>query len=246
MGLFRKKNDNADQMVAMQQQLAAMAERLERADGENRRLAEDLAAVDGRVADVDGRVAAVDGKVAAVDGRVAAVDGKVAEVDGKVYAVDGRVAAVDGKVAAVDRSSGTFGQQLDELAASSDEHRARLADLALVATEAARRSAADDELRRQVAQIAEKVAALDGRVGQISVELTNQLTEVGGELDRLHALAEKNDLGAIDERLDDVTSGQERLASGQERLAAEQARYEIRFREDLAEIADRLRRPGSG
>ena len=215
MGLFRKKNDNAEQMAAMQQQLAAMAERLERADGENRRLAEDLAAVDGRVA---------------------AVDGKVAEVDGKVYAVDGRVAAVDGKVAAVDRSSGSVGRQVDELSASTEEHRARLADLALVATEAAKRSAADDELRRQVAQIAEKMAALDGRVGQISVELTNQLTEVGGELDRLHALAEKNDVGAIDERLDDVTSGQERLAN-------EQARYEIQFREDLAELADRLRRP---
>ena len=194
MGLFRKKNDNAEQMAAMQQQLAAMAERLERADGENRRLAEDLAAVDGRVA------------------------------------------AVDGKVAAVDRSSGSVGRQVDELSASTEEHRARLADLALVATEAAKRSAADDELRRQVAQIAEKMAALDGRVGQISVELTNQLTEVGGELDRLHALAEKNDVGAIDERLDDVTSGQERLAN-------EQARYEIRFREDLAELADRLRRP---
>ena len=30
-----------------------------------------------------------------------------------------------------------------------------------------------------------------------------------------------------------------------ERLAAEQARYEIQFRADLAELAERLRRPGT-
>ena len=31
-----------------------------------------------------------------------------------------------------------------------------------------------------------------------------------------------------------------------ERLALEQARYEIQFRKDLAELAERLRRPGAG
>ena len=31
-----------------------------------------------------------------------------------------------------------------------------------------------------------------------------------------------------------------------ERLAMEQARYEIKFRQDLAELADRLRRPSTG
>jgi hypothetical protein len=30
-----------------------------------------------------------------------------------------------------------------------------------------------------------------------------------------------------------------------ERLAAEQARYQIQFRQDLAELADRIRRPGT-
>jgi hypothetical protein len=30
-----------------------------------------------------------------------------------------------------------------------------------------------------------------------------------------------------------------------ERLAAEQARYQIQFRQDLAELAERIRRPGS-
>ena len=35
----------------------------------------------------------------------------------------------------------------------------------------------------------------------------------------------------------------EAVQSSTERLAAEQARYQIAFREDLAELAERLRRP---
>ena len=114
-----------------------------------------------------------------------------------------------------------------------EEQRARLADLAMVATSL---HGEDDTVRSQLGQVAERMSALDGRVGQISQELVNQLDELGGELDALGRAVEANDVSEIRTKLDDLSSGQARLAN-------EQARYEIKFREDLAEVAERLRRP---
>ena len=45
--------------------------------------------------------------------------------------------------------------------------------------------------------------------------------------------------------IEELTTQLADVTGGQERLANEQARYAIQFREDLAELADRLRRPGS-
>ncbi len=82
-------------------------------------------------------------------------------------------------------------------------------------------------------------SAIDSRVNQVSLELTNQLTELSGDIDRASAQADAAELiEQLTSQLDDVTGGQQRLAN-------EQARYAIQFREDLAELADRLRRPGS-
>ncbi len=57
------------------------------------------------------------------------------------------------------------------------------------------------------------------RVTSVSTELANQLTEIGDDIEPMHESAE--------------------------RLAAEQARYQIQFRQDLAELAERIRRPGN-
>ncbi len=45
-------------------------------------------------------------------------------------------------------------------------------------------SPAEVEAKRQLGLLAEKVAALDSRVHQVSLELTNQLTELSTDLDR--------------------------------------------------------------
>lgn len=126
--------------------------------------------------------------------------------------------------------------------AERTEHaEAKLSDLA-AASDAADKTPVRDpdaENRQQVGQLAEKVSALDSRVNQVSLELTNQLTELSGDLDRASARADTADLvERLAEQLNDVTGGQERLAN-------EQARHAIQFREDLAEIADRLRRPNT-
>ena len=61
-------------------------------------------------------------------------------------------------------------------------------------------------------------------------ELARQLHELGDEIERLSA-------DVADPAVRDAV---ESLKSTQVRLATEQARYEIAFRQDLADLADRL------
>jgi tetrahydromethanopterin S-methyltransferase subunit G len=109
-----------------------------------------------------------------------------------------------------------------------------------------------DELREQIGMLAERVTAtdtevratreqlgvLDQRVSSIGTELANQISELGRDIDSLaeHAPAEVAS-GAVSEEV--ITA----LRDSQVRLAAEQARYEIAFREDLANLAEQLRKP---
>jgi hypothetical protein len=88
---------------------------------------------------------------------------------------------------------------------------------------------------------------MDDRISNISTELANQLTELGAEIDAANRQSEAG--GTIDDEAlaahvgRAVEQAMDELQGGQERLAAEQARYQIQFRQDLAELADRLRRP---
>lgn len=101
-------------------------------------------------------------------------------------------------------------------------------------------------LQSQVAQLAERLAATDrspgeltaameARITQLGNELTCQIDELAGELEELRqrsaATVAVGDPAVIDE-----------LRAGQVRLANEQARYEIAFRQDLAQLADQLLR----
>lgn len=91
-----------------------------------------------------------------------------------------------------------------------------------------------DALRRQVVELTEKLAevatagdagrqrldevdgkliSVNARITQVGTEVTNQLGELSDDIERAH--------------------------KEQVKLAAEQARYEIQFRQDLAELADR-------
>jgi uncharacterized coiled-coil DUF342 family protein len=111
------------------------------------------------------------------------------------------------------------------------------------------------ELRAQLDALTEATSAIDARVTGVSMELANQLTELGRDLDELNrrttesaalsagAEIDTAELEArIAERLDTAIDD---VLESTERLAAEQARYEIQFRADLAELAERIRRPGS-
>jgi hypothetical protein len=111
----------------------------------------------------------------------------------------------------------------------------------LVATEAlsvqlgllAERVAATDATARQAG---EQVAALEQRVDSVGTELANQISELGRDID---GLAERTADVASGTVSDEVMAA---LRGGQIKLANEQARYEIAFREDLAALAEHVRR----
>jgi hypothetical protein len=86
---------------------------------------------------------------------------------------------------------------------------------------------------KRLDELASKLAELDARVTSVSTELANQVAELG------------NDLDALDNRPPDAAPDGaviDELRDGQVRLANEQARYQIAFREDLARLAEQLRR----
>ena len=94
----------------------------------------------------------------------------------------------------------------------------------------------DDAVTAQLDQISKRLDDIDARVTSVSTELANQISELGGEIDALQKRAEAEPMA------DEVA---DLLRDSQERLASEQARYQIAFREDLARLAEQLKRPRS-
>lgn len=103
-----------------------------------------------------------------------------------------------------------------------------------------------DALRDRIELLDARLAAVDGRITSIATELANQLTELSNEIDGVAnrpAVQPVADQQAID--IDMVDELVDELRDTQIRLANEQARYQIAFRQELAELAERLRRPGT-
>ena len=109
---------------------------------------------------------------------------------------------------------------------SSDGIAAQIAQLA-------ERVAANDTTTRQAA---EQVAAIEQRLSSVSTELANQVSELGRDIDGLAAHSNEVATGSVSDEVIDS------LKSSQVKLAAEQARYEIAFRQDLAVLAEQVRR----
>jgi hypothetical protein len=88
--------------------------------------------------------------------------------------------------------------------------------------------AAEQSLRMDVA---ERLAALESRVTGMGSELSRQLHELSDEIELL-----------TNNKSSDSETMMTALRTAQARLATEQARYEIAFRQDLARLADMLKR----
>lgn len=88
--------------------------------------------------------------------------------------------------------------------------------------------------RAAATSIAERIAALEGRVSGMGSELSRQLHELGTEIEEL---SKRADEAGVMEVVD-------ALKAAQIRLATEQARYEITFRQDLAALANQLLQRG--
>lgn len=85
--------------------------------------------------------------------------------------------------------------------------------------------------------LVERLDALELRISSVATELANQLSELSGELDDDERVSTVE--STLTTRLEQAVSD---IRATTEALAAEQARYEIQFRADLAEVADRSRR----
>lgn len=88
-----------------------------------------------------------------------------------------------------------------------------------------------DMLRARLQRLSDKLEQVDARITSISTELANQITELSGEVESI-----ATDRPASDDVVTEIRAAQVQLAN-------EQARYQIAFRDDLAELAERLRRP---
>jgi chromosome segregation ATPase len=89
--------------------------------------------------------------------------------------------------------------------------------------------AAEKSLRND---IADRLTVLEGRVSGMGSELSRQMHELSDEIERLSHATSTNEGETV------LTQ----LRASQTRLATEQARYEIAFRQDLATLAEMLRR----
>ncbi|MBM3742004.1 MAG: hypothetical protein ACKOEH_06855 [Actinomycetota bacterium] len=78
----------------------------------------------------------------------------------------------------------------------------------------------------------QKITIIDKRLATMTTELSHQLHELGREIETISKTTQES---ASREAL-------EQLKVNQTRIANEQARYEIAFRQDLAEIVEQLRK----
>lgn len=282
MGLFNRRAETKQELEALRAELNWVRARLDATEAEKQRLSASLGQLGSEQERLTTHVGAVEQQVATVAGSItpaidnafvqsaSAADVELIQIElARLSGLSSRVQEIRDTVAAQHAAVAKNGEatteqqaaltaRLDELARALAQQQRQIADVALVATDAAERTDAamhevravtraptapardiDAEVRAQLGLLAEKVGAIDARVNQVSLELTNQLTELSGDLDRV------GDRADAVEMIEQLTARIEEVTGGQQRLATEQARYAIQFREDLAELADRLRRPGS-
>jgi chromosome segregation ATPase len=247
MGLFTRKIQTKQELDAMRSELHTMRQRLDEADAVKAGLAAKLGHLDSENQRLTSQVGSVESEVGSVRSHVADVASSIKSAQSVATDLPAPAGATLAELIA----------QLGELRSAHAAQQLQIADIAVVTTDTAERTievegALGDsvELRKQLAQLAERVSNLDARLNQVGVELTNQLTELSGDIDAAATSTststpagtaaivdeiERLMAERVDPHLVDITDGQLRLAN-------EQARYAIQFREDLAALADRLRR----
>lgn len=230
---------------------------------------ERIAAVQQRVNDLDQirhRLGEIDhfkqrmGEIDALHQRVAGVE-QLNERVGELDSVEQRLAMVDGlamqlqqlnaRVAAQAELGGQLSTLRDRVSQLADQPRGTVDDdVRLQLQEIGERLRSNEELQAQINQLLERagandtearavrehMAVLDQRLTNVSTELANQLSELGRDIDGLGQRVPEVADGVVSDEVVDALRG------GQVKLANEQARYEIAFREDLAALAEQLRR----
>ncbi|MFM1789734.1 MAG: hypothetical protein RLZZ526_61 [Actinomycetota bacterium] len=118
------------------------------------------------------------------------------------------------------------------LEVNREEARVSAERLAMLEELVAKYGAALEAEKAANSATADRLNLIEQRLVSMGNELSHQLHEMGSEIEKLSQNAGD---GAPSEILD-------ALRTTQTKLAQEQARYEIAFRQDLAALADQLRR----
>jgi hypothetical protein len=240
------------------------------ASGPDPETLERIAAVQQRVNDLDqirhrlGEIDHLKQRVGEIDLLHQRVSGVEALHDrfGELDSVDQRLASIDGlamqlqqlnaRVAAQAELGGQLSALRERVAQITEQPQGGGADddIRLQLQEIGERLRNNEELQAQVSQLLERsgandtearavrehMALLDQRLTNVSTELANQLSELGRDIDGLGQRIPEVAEGTVSDEVVDALRG------GQVKLANEQARYEIAFREDLAALAEQLRR----
>lgn len=168
-----------------------------------------------------------------------------------LVALRAEVAALTQRLDTTEQSRATLEQRLAAL--DTVDGRMQVVDqLAAQLAELSSKAAATTNGPSEVGQLAERLATLDHalratteqlatveqRITSISIELANQINELGNDVDALASAPAAAPGQMSNDALDSLRTAQVRLAS-------EQARYEIAFRQDLAALAEQIRRHGT-
>jgi chromosome segregation ATPase len=121
-----------------------------------------------------------------------------------------------------------FGRKSRELVAHL---QALQGELLALRAELERRGEEIDAVHLDLRALTDRLGGVDDRVTQMTAAITNQLHELDADIEKLSAMADAASAETVNE-----------LRANQVRIATEQARYAIALRQDLAELAELLRR----
>ena len=117
--------------------------------------------------------------------------------------------------------------------------KATVADLDALRSELTQLRAELTKRSNELSLVTAAANGIDQRITAIDTRLTNMTAELSHQLHEL-----SSDIEAVASKEGDSNSSEvlEQLRVNQTRIANEQARYEIAFRQDLAVIAEQLRK----
>ena len=214
MGLFKKRADPAE-MERLRAEIQTMGQRLSAADAAKQQLDERLQGIQQRLdTPLTSPPAEPPPKPGGVD--QAEVDQLRSDMLRLSTRIDERPVAptVDpAELVAVREEVGRLTERLDEQPEP------------VATTDAAELA----EVRETMERLTRRLDEVDARITAISTELANQISEISNDVEAIGG-----DGPPADEVVDELREAQTRLAN-------EQARYQIAFRHDLADLAERLR-----
>lgn len=216
MGLFKKRADPAE-MERLRAEIQSMGQRLSAADAAKQQLDERLQGIQQRLdTPLTSPPSEPPPKPGGVDqAEVDQLRSDMLRLSTRVDERSGGPTVDPTELRAVRDEVGRLAQRLDE----QPEPAAPGADAGELA-----------EVRQMVERLTSRLDEVDARITSISTELANQISEISNDIDAIGGNAPPTD-EIVDE-----------LRDAQTRLANEQARYQIAFRQDMADLADRLKR----